>query len=103
MIRHITITKLKEQYRNEKDRREVADKIRTLKDNIDYMRSMYCEPDNVQMSRFGNSWDIYMDTTFDSYDDLQKYLHDKYHMEVVHPFVEERMEKYCMVDFEVKD
>lgn len=98
MIKHITITKLKDECKDEKQ--AVVDSITTLKDHVDEMVSMFCVADTVQLSRFGNSWDIYMETTFNNYDDLNVYLHHPYHMEVVHPFVSERMEKYCMVDFE---
>ncbi len=96
MIRHIVFFKLKEGSSTD-DLTRLISTLESLKDSIALVRSLTVGRD---IGRQAKSYDIALDTTFDSMEDLSSYAVDPYHLEVVE-VIKELCETTCKVDFDI--
>ncbi len=80
MIRHVVLFKLKPEA-SDRERRKLVEDLKGLKEATDgVMKECIVALDVLPSDR---SYDIVLDSTFDSLDHLQKYLVHPKHMEVV--------------------
>ncbi len=102
MIRHIVLFKLKE-FSSEAERNDVLEKVlinfRSLKGEISYIRFYKVEKDI-----FGgmDSYDVVIDSNFDSIEDLKAYQNHP-----AHQYAVEQNKKWCdhkaVMDYELLD
>lgn len=96
MVKHVLLNKLKE---SSKDKaQEMADIFMSMKGKVP------CVVDVVAACDFlhsGRSYDVILEVTFNSREDLEAYQKDEYHCSVVKPFVHEHREACAVVDYEI--
>ncbi|MDH5509005.1 MAG: Dabb family protein [Nitrospinota bacterium] len=79
MIRHIVFFKFKPET-GERDKESLAGKLESLKDSIDKIRSLKV---GLDVGNKPNSYDMALDTTFDSMADVDAYSKHPEHVKVL--------------------
>ena len=96
MIRHIVFFKLKDNS-SEEDLTRLTSTLQSLKGKISLVRELTVGKD---VGRQAKSYDLALNTTFDSMEDLASYAVAPYHLEVVE-VIKELCESTCKVDYEI--
>lgn len=96
MIKHIVCFKLKD---NSLENCEKArDVLLSMKENVDLLRRIEVGIDFLHSER---SYDIILETLFDSKEDLEAYQKDPYHCEVVKKHMHAVRESSIAIDYEI--
>lgn len=96
MIKHIVCFKLKD---NSKENCEKAAEIfRSMEGKVPQLRSIQVGIDFLHSPR---SYDIILETTFDSKEDLENYQKDPYHCDVVKKYIHSVQETSIAIDYEI--
>ena len=96
MIRHIVFFKLKDNSSKD-DLTRLVSKLESLKGEIPLVKELVVGTD---VGRQAKSYDLALNTTFDSMEDLASYAVDPYHLKVV-DLIKELCETTCKVDYEI--
>ena len=95
MVKHILLNKLKE---SSKDKaQEMADIFMSMKGKVPCLVDVNAAVDFLHSAR---SYDVILEATFNSPEDLDEYQKNEYHCTVVKPFVHEHREACAVVDYE---
>ena len=78
MIKHIVMFKLLD--RNKKNIEKAVNSLKSLKENIDFIRSVEI---GVDITKSERSYDIILITEFDNHEDLKKYGPHPNHLPIV--------------------
>ncbi len=96
MIKHIVCFKLKD---NSKESCEKSAEIfRSMEGKVPQLRSIQVGIDFLHSPR---SYDIILETTFDSKEDLENYQKDPYHCDVVKKYIHSVQETSIAIDYEI--
>lgn len=96
MIKHIVCFKLKD---NGKESCEKAAEIfRSMEGKVPQLRSIQVGIDFLHSPR---SYDIILETTFDSKEELENYQKDPYHCDVVKKYIHSVQETSIAIDYEI--
>lgn len=96
MIKHIVCFKLKD---NSKESCEKAAEIfRSMEGKVPQLRSIQVGIDFLHSPR---SYDIILETTFDSKEELENYQKDPYHCDVVKKYIHSIQETSIAIDYEI--
>ena len=96
MLRHIVFFKLKNKDSSE-DLARLISKLESLKAEIPLVKELVVGKDVGHQAK---SYDVALNTTFDSMEDLAEYTINPYHLKVVE-LIKELCETTCKVDYEI--
>lgn len=96
MIRHIVFFKFKPGITEEQKNKLTAD-LKTLKDKIPLIKRLEV---GFDIGRKPNSYDLVLNTDFNTWEDVEKYSAHPDHVAVVE-FIKQICEKHCKVDYKV--
>ena len=96
MIKHVVCYKLKDNSLEKKQ--EVKNKLLTMKGKLSYFTNI-----NVGLDFLGSerSYDVVLEMTFNTLEDLQNYQKDEYHFNVIKPYMKEVRTNSVSVDYEI--
>ena len=95
MVKHVLLNKLKE---SSKDKaQEMVDIFMSMKGKVPCVVDVNAAVDSLHSAR---SYDVILEVTLNSMEDLDVYQKDEYHCSVVKPFVHEHREACAVVDYE---
>ncbi len=95
MIKHIVCFKLKDN--SEESCKKAAGVFQSMQGRVPQLRSIQVGIDFLHSPR---SYDIILETTFDSKEDLEAYQNDPYHCETVKKYIHSVQETSIAVDYE---
>jgi hypothetical protein len=98
MIRHIVFFKFKPEIAEEQKNKLVED-LKTLKKKIPLIQRLEVEFD---IGKKPNSYDLALNTDFNTWEDVEKYSIHPDHVTVV-VFIKQICEDVCKIDYEVND
>ena len=95
MVKHIVCYKLKDS--SMESRIKTKEVLMSMVGKVQYFNTI-----NVGIDALGSerSYDIVLEMTFNSFDDMKKYQEDKYHKEVVKKYMHEARLTSVSVDYE---
>ncbi len=94
MVKHIVCFKIKEEY---KDRIEEAkNTLLSMEENVPLLKKIIVGVDFLHSER---SYDLILETWFDSKEDLDLYQKDPYHVSVVKKLMHEIRESSVAIDY----
>lgn len=96
MIKHIVCFKLKDN--SIENCEKTRDILLSMKDKVDLLRDIQVGIDFLHSDR---SYDIILETLFDTKEDLDAYQNDPYHCEVVKKHIHEVRSASVAVDYEI--
>ncbi len=96
MIRHIVFFKFRDSATDD-ERRELVAALCSLKEKIPLVKDIELGEDIAKSER---SYDLALNTLFDSSDDLESYRTDPYHVKVVER-IRELCKEHVKVDYEL--
>lgn len=96
MIKHIVCFKLKNNSPEKKQ--EAADRLMSMKGKVDLIRDIEVGTDFLCSER---SYDVILQVTLDSKEDLEKYQNDEYHCSYVKTYMHGVREASVAVDYEI--
>ncbi|MCK5236757.1 MAG: Dabb family protein [Deltaproteobacteria bacterium] len=96
MIQHIVFFKFKDNV-TEADKERLTTELRSLKDNIALVKELTV---GVDVAHQKKSYDLALNSTFETMEDLMAYAVDEYHLEVL-KLVVELCASTCKVDYEI--
>ena len=94
MVKHILFVKLKD-YR-ESSCETVKELFLSRKDHIDFIRELQVGIDALHSER---SYDVVLEMVVDSFEELERYQKDPYHVNVVKPYIHEVRTGSATVDY----
>lgn len=95
MIKHVVCYQLHE--RTEKKKQEVKAMFMSMKNKIDVIKEIQIGLDFLKSER---SYDVVLEITFDSVEDMNSYQQHEYHLGTVKPFMKEAKKLSVSVDYE---
>ena len=96
MIKDIVCFKLKDNSPQKKQ--EAADRLLSMKGKVDLIRDIEVGTDFLCSER---SYDVILQVTLDSKEDLEKYQNDEYHCSYVQTYMHGAREASVAVDYEI--
>lgn len=96
MIKHIVCFKLKDNSREECEK--AAEILKSMKGRVDLIRDIEVGVDFLHSQR---SYDIILQVTLDSADDLEAYQNDEYHCSVVKEHMHRAAKSSVAIDYEI--
>ena len=96
MIKHIVCFKLKNS--TDEERRKAAEILRSMEGNVPQLRGIEVGCDFLHSPR---SYDIILQVTLDSAEELDAYQNDEYHCSVVKKHMHEAAESSVAIDYEL--
>jgi hypothetical protein len=96
MIKHIVCFKLKDN--SDEECRKAADILLSMDGNVPLLRGIEVGCDFLHSPR---SYDIILQVTLDSADDLDAYQNDEYHCSVVKAHMHQVAESSVAIDYEI--
>ncbi len=96
MIRHIVFFKFKSET-TEEEKNKLINELKTLKDKISLVKRLEVGTD---VGRKPNSFDLALNTDFNSWEDVESYAVHPDHVKVVE-FIKQVCENTCKVDYEI--
>lgn len=94
MIKHIVCYKLKDNSLEKKQ--EVKNKLMSMVGKVTYFESIHVGIDFLESER---SYDIVLEMTFKTKEDMEKYQKDEYHFNVIKPYMKEVRINSVSVDY----
>lgn len=98
MIKHVVCFKLKNNSFEEKQKAKEV--LLSMKGKVDLLRGISVGTDFLCSER---SYDVILETLFDSKEDLDKYQKDPYHESVVKKYMHAVREASVAIDYELDD
>lgn len=95
MIKHVVCYRLYE--RTEEKKKEVKEMFMSMKDKIEYIKDIQVGLDFLKSER---SYDVVLEITFNSVEDMNAYQKHPYHLNTVKPFMGRAKELSVSVDYE---
>lgn len=95
MVKHVLFVKMKDN--SFASCEKVRDLFLSMQDHIDFIRDIHVGIDFLHSDR---SYDIVLELTVDSPDDLVRYQKDPYHVNHVKPYIHEVRSGSATVDYE---
>ncbi|MBR2614669.1 MAG: Dabb family protein [Clostridia bacterium] len=95
MVKHIVCFKLKEGESKEK----AKEVLLSMKEHTPWLRGIKVHIDELQTAR---SFDVILETLFETFMDLEEYQVDRYHVDVVKKHMHAVTEKSISLDFQVE-
>ena len=95
MIKHVVCYQLHE--RTEEKKQEVKNMFMSMKDKIDVIKELQVGLDFLKSAR---SYDVVLEITFESVEDMNSYQQHPYHLETVKPFMAKAKNLSVSVDYE---
>lgn len=95
MIKHVVCYRLYE--RTEEKKQEVKKMFMSMKDKIEYIKDIQVGLDFLKSER---SYDVVLEITFNSVEDMNAYQKHPYHLNIVKPFMGKAKELSVAVDYE---
>ena len=95
MIKHVVCYQLHERTENKKQ--EVKTMFMSMKDKIEVIKELQVGLDFLKSER---SYDVVLEITFDSVEDMNSYQKHPYHLNTVKPFMGAAKELSVSVDYE---
>ncbi len=96
MIKHIVCFKLKNS--TDEERNKAAEILRSMEGNVPQLRGIEVGCDFLHSSR---SYDVILQVTLDSADELDAYQNDEYHCSVVKKHMHAVAESSVAIDYEI--
>lgn len=97
MIKHVVCFKLKNN--SDEDKQKAKEVLLSMKGKVDLLRGITVGTDFLGSDR---SYDIILETLFDSKEDLDKYQKDPYHESVVKTYMHAVRESSIAIDYELE-
>lgn len=97
MIKHVVCFKLKNN--SDEDKQKAKEVLLSMKGKVDLLRGITVGADFLGSAR---SYDIILETLFDSKEDLDKYQKDPYHESVVKTYMHAVRESSIAIDYELE-
>ena len=94
MVKHIVCYKLKDN--SLENKQKVKDMMLTMKGKVGYFLDIKVGMNIIESER---SYDIVLEMTFNSKEDLELYQKDEYHFSVIKPFMKEVRVSSVSVDY----
>ncbi len=94
MVRHIVFFKLNNY--SEENCKSFCDLLMSMKGKVSMIKEISATADEI---RSGRSFDVVLDTTFDSMEDLAEYQIEPYHKGVIGGYVKENCSDVATVDY----
>lgn len=94
MVKHIVCYKLKDN--SLENKQKVKDMMLTMKGKVGYFLDIKVGMNIIESER---SYDIVLEMTFNSKEDLELYQKDEYHFNVIKPFMKEVRVSSVSVDY----
>lgn len=98
MIKHIVCFKLKDN--SLENCQKARDVLLSMKGHVDLLRDIYVGIDFLHSER---SYDIILETLFESKEDLDAYQKDEYHCQVVKKHMHAVRESSIAIDYEIEE
>ena len=95
MIKHVVCYQLHERTENKKQ--EVKNMFMSMKDQIDVIKELQVGLDFLKSER---SYDVVLEITFETVEDMNSYQQHPYHLGIVKPFMKEAKKLSVSVDYE---
>lgn len=95
MIKHVVCYRLYE--RTEEKKQEVKKMFMSMKNKIEYIKEIQVGLDFLKSER---SYDVVLEITFNSVEDMNAYQKHPYHLNTVKPFMAKSKELSVSVDYE---
>ena len=95
MIKHVVCYQLHE--RTESKKQEVKEMFMSMKDKIEVIKELQVGLDFLKSER---SYDVVLEITFNSVEDMNAYQKHEYHLETVKPFMAKAKKLSVSVDYE---
>jgi hypothetical protein len=95
MIKHVVCYQLHERTENKKQ--EVKEMFMSMKNKIDVIKELQVGLDFLKSER---SYDVVLEITFETKEDMNSYQQHPYHLETVKPFMKEAKKLSVSVDYE---
>lgn len=96
MIKHVVCYKLKDNSIEKKQ--EVKNKLLTMEGKLNYFTSIKVGLDILGSER---SYDVVLEMTFNTMEDMKNYQKDDYHFNVIKPYMKEVRTSSVSVDYEI--
>lgn len=94
MVKHVVCYKLKDN--SLENKQKVKDMMLTMKGKVGYFLDIKVGMNIIESER---SYDIVLEMTFNSKEDLELYQKDEYHFNVIKPFMKEVRVSSVSVDY----
>jgi rRNA maturation protein Rpf1 len=96
MIKHVVCYKLKDNSIEKKE--EVKAMLLSMVGKVSYFTDIKVGLDFLQSER---SYDVVLEMTFNTKEDMEKYQKDEYHFNVIKPYMKEVRTSSVSVDYEI--
>ncbi|HKL73383.1 MAG TPA: Dabb family protein [Clostridia bacterium] len=96
MVKHIIVFKLKDN--SAEGRQKLKEVLSSMTGNVPSARKIEVRIDQLRSAR---SYDVYLSVDVDSWDQLEEYQKDAYHVGVVKKYVHGVVENSVAIDYEI--